>query len=99
MFARTSTWTGSDEALGRWAEQAEIKVRPFIVGLEGNAGAFFFIDRAGGRALTLTLWSTEEAARASDEAADRSRAETVAAAGVELYERGQYEVVAGVEPS
>ena len=97
MFARTSTWTGSAEALGRWAEQAESSVRPFVAALEGNAGAFFFIDRAAGRALTLTLWRTEEAALASDEAAERSRAHTVAATGVELLERSRYEVVTGTE--
>lgn len=97
MFARTSTWTGSVEALERWAEQAESSVRPYVASLDGNAGAFFLIDRAGGRAFTFTLWRTEEAARASDEAAERSRARTVAATGVELVERGQYEVVNGVE--
>jgi heme-degrading monooxygenase HmoA len=97
MFARTSTWTGSAEALERWAEQAE-SVRPFVAGLEGNAGAFFLIDRAAGRALTLTLWGTEEAALASDEAAERSRAQTVAATGVELLERSRYEVVTDVQP-
>jgi hypothetical protein len=95
MFARTSTWTGSAEALERWAEQAE-SVRPFVAGLEGNAGAFFLIDRAAGRA--LTLWGTEEAALASDEAAERSRAQTVAATGVELLERSRYEVVTDVQP-
>ncbi len=99
MFARTSTWTGSVEALERWAEQAETNVRPFVASLDGNAGAFFLIDRAAGRAFTFTLWRTDEAARASDEAAERSRARTVAATGVELVERGRYEVVTGVEAS
>jgi heme-degrading monooxygenase HmoA len=96
MFARTSIWKGSPEALRRWAEQVETGVGPFVSGLPGNAGAFFLVDRAGGQALTLTLWESEEAARASDEAADRSRARTIAATGVELVERGRYEVAASV---
>lgn len=96
MFARTSSWTGSPEALERWAEQVEASVRPFVLGLEGNVGAFFLIDRAGRRALTLTLWESEEAAQASDEAAEQSRARTIDATGVELVERGRYEVAARV---
>ncbi len=36
--------------------------------------------------MTLTLWRTEQAARASDVAAEQSRARTVGATGVELLE-------------
>jgi hypothetical protein len=94
VFARTSTWTGTPEALDKW-DAGVATVKQFVAGLDGNAGAFFLIDRAGGRALTLTLWTTEAAAIASDSLADQSRARTVAATGVELLERGQYEVVDG----
>jgi hypothetical protein len=93
MQARTSTWTGTPEALDKWAEHVTTAVQPMVAGLPGNAGAYFFIDRANRRALTLTLWSTDESARLSDDTADASRARTVAATGVELLERGQYEVV------
>jgi hypothetical protein len=92
MFARTSVWTGTPEALDRWDAGVDT-VRPFVVSLDGNAGAFFFIDRQAGRALTLTLWETEAAALASDALAEQSRARTVAATGVSLLERGRYEVV------
>ena len=56
MFARTSSWTGSPEALKRWGEQVRNGVLPFVQSLEGNVGAFFLLDRTGGKALTLTLW-------------------------------------------
>jgi hypothetical protein len=92
VFARTSVWTGTPEALDKW-DAGVATVRPFVASLDGNAGAFFFIDRAAGRALTLTLWKTEAAAIASDAFADQSRARTVAATGVSLLERGQYEVI------
>jgi hypothetical protein len=97
VLARTSTWTGTPDALDKWAASVETSVRPFVESLDGNAGAFFFVDRDGRRALTLTIWKTEEAAAVSDAAADESRARTVAATGVELLERGQYEVVDGRE--
>ena len=94
MFARTSTWSGDPAALDKWAEQVTSTVAPMVGGLAGNAGAVFLIDRQANQALTLTLWDSEEAALASDQAAERSRASTMAATGVELVDRGRYEVVA-----
>jgi heme-degrading monooxygenase HmoA len=95
MFARTTTWAGSPEALDAWAEHAAATVRGFVEGLPGNAGVHFFLDRQGGAALTLTLWDSDEAARATDAFAEQSRASTVAATGAERVAQGRYEVVAG----
>jgi hypothetical protein len=55
MFARTSIWSGSPEALQKWADNAVSTVKGFVEGLPGNAGAVFLVDRDGGTALTLTL--------------------------------------------
>jgi hypothetical protein len=96
MVARTSTWSGSADALDKWAEQVALQVGPFVAGLPGNAGGVFLLDREGGAALTLTLWHSEEAAEATDKFAEQSRASTVAATGVELVSRGRYEVAAQV---
>jgi heme-degrading monooxygenase HmoA len=96
MYARTSTWTGSPEALEKWAAHVNERVAPMVAGLPGNAGAYCLVDREGGNALTLTLWESKEAARASDQAAERSRASTVAATGIELLARGRFEVVGRV---
>ena len=93
MHARTSIWTGSAEALEKWASHVTTTVAPMVAGVPGNVGAYFFLDRDGGRALTLTLWASDEAARASDQTADKSRASTTTATGVELLERGRYEVI------
>jgi hypothetical protein len=95
MFARTSTWSGSPEALQRWSEHAASTVKGFVQGLPGNAGVVFLIDSPGGTALTLTLWETESAAEATDRFAEQSRATTVAATGAELVAQGRYEVVPG----
>lgn len=94
MVARTSSWSGSPEALDRWQEHVQSTVSGFVSGLPANAGAFFFVDREGGKALTLTLWESESAASETDKFAEQSRARTVEATGVELLERGAYEVVA-----
>src|SRR5579884_2762727 len=82
MYARTSTWAGTPEALEKWAGHVQEKVGPMVAGLSGNAGAYFFIDREGNSALTLTIWESEEAALASDQTAEKSRESTVAATRV-----------------
>jgi len=64
MYARTSSWTGTPEALEKWAEQVAGVVAPMVAGLPGNAGAYFFVDREDGRAVTLTLWESEDTALA-----------------------------------
>jgi hypothetical protein len=92
MFARSSSWTGSPEALQKWEDNAP-QVAAMVAGLAGTAGTLFLVDRAGGTALTVTLWENEEAALVSDQYAESSRAATVTATGVELAERGRYEVV------
>ena len=96
MYARTSTWTGTLEALDNWVRHVSEKVALMVAGLPDNGGAYFFIDRDQGRALTLTLWTSESAALKSDETADKSRESTIAATGVELLERGRFEVVGKV---
>lgn len=94
MVARTSSWKGSPETLERWVAHAERQVKPFVAGLPGNAGAVFLVDREAGIGLTLTLWESEEAAAVTDRNAEQSRASTVEATGIELVERGSWEVVA-----
>lgn len=94
MFARSSTWSGTAQALQKWSTQATDTVKGFVEGLPGNAGVVFLVDHQAGTALTLTLWETEAAAQATDRFAEQSRASTVDATGVELIARGSYEVVA-----
>lgn len=72
------------------------RVAPMVAALPGNAGAYFFVDREEGGALTLTLWESEEAALTSDQAAEKSRVSTVAATGIELLARGRFVVVGQV---
>jgi len=93
MVARTSTWTGTPEALDKWEAHASAQVSGFVRGLPGNAGAIFLVDRDTGTALTLTLWDSEAAAAETDKSADQSRASTIDATGIELLQRGAYDVI------
>jgi hypothetical protein len=99
MVARTSTWAGSPEALEKWVEHVKANVSTFVAGLPGNAGGAFFVEREAGKALTLTLWDSEEAAAQTDRFAEQSRANTTEATGVELIERGAYTVVMQFGPT
>ena len=59
MFARSSSWTGSPQALQTWEDNVD-RVAAMIRGLPGVAGAMFFINRGDGEAMTLTLWKTRK---------------------------------------
>jgi len=96
MFVRTSTWSGSQEALERWTQAVIEKVKPFAQGLPGNVGAYFVIDRESGEAMTITVWETEDAAKATDTAANQSRSRTMEGTGVTLVRKGRYEVVTSI---
>jgi heme-degrading monooxygenase HmoA len=91
--ARTSLWSGSPAELEAWARVARERVKPMAEGLPGNMGAHFLIDHERGRALTLTFWESEEAARATDASADESRKRTMDATGVKLENADKWEVV------
>ena len=94
MFARTSLWSGSPESLQRWAEHATTKVKALVESAPGNAGYVFLVDPASKRGITLTLWESEQAALATDQTAEQSRASTQLATGIQLVERGRWQVLA-----
>jgi len=63
----------------------------------GFKGLIALGDRQSGKALSITLWESEEAMRVSEEAANRLREESAEAGGdtiasVERYEVGLFEV-------
>ncbi len=44
MFARSSTWIGSPEALDTWADHVTSRVLPMVRGLLGVTGVVFLLD-------------------------------------------------------
>lgn len=91
MWARVSSYKGSpeqvDAAVARLPEQA-------LQEMSGFERAYLLIDRGSGRALTITLWESEDALRESEERANQLRSEvaddlgTTEAPVVESYEVG-----------
>ena len=96
MFARIVTYTQADPSPGR-IEQGLRRTREQLPGLrelDGNEGAYFFVDRHSGKAIFISLWESEQAMQRSDELMRPFRAEmsgTFAAnrVDVEYYEVGE----------
>ena len=87
MWARLATYEMGQDQIEeglRGFERAVDQLRD----MEGARGAYLLVDRASGKAATLTLWESEEALRASDEEAARIRREAAGEAerNVERYE-------------
>ncbi len=91
MHARVSTYSFD-------ASRADELVSAFESGLgaiedeEGMEGAYLLVDRASGKALTMTLWASEEALTASAPSADNARSEATTRAGGSIDSVESYEV-------
>jgi heme-degrading monooxygenase HmoA len=94
MHARVTTWKfdASPSRVEEIIRRNRDGVLPAARQLEGFRGFFSLIDEEEGRALTLTLWETEEAERASEEAANRIRAGTVETTGIAMTSAQRYRV-------
>ncbi len=97
MHARVSLLEGPPELIDEGLRQAREVVLPWGRLMEGFGGMIALVDRHSGKTLGITFWESEEAMRASEEAANRLREGSAEAggdtiAGVERYEVGLFEV-------
>ena len=97
MYARISRLAGSPEHIDEGLRQVRDNVLPQIRQHEGFKGMVALADRQTGETMGITFWESEEALKASEEAADRLREDSAEAmsdtiAGVERYEVGFFEV-------
>ncbi len=97
MHARVSIFEGAPDEIDEALRQAREQVLPQAKQMDGFKGLIALGDRQSGKTLGITFWESEEAMRASEEAANRLREESAEAgggtvAGVERYEVGLFEV-------
>jgi heme-degrading monooxygenase HmoA len=97
MHARVSILEGPPAPLDQLLREVREEVLPQAKQMEGFKGMIALGDRHSGKTLGITFWESEEAMRASEEAANRLREESAEAggdtiAGVERYEVGLFEV-------
>ncbi len=92
MFARVSTFRGDpghiDQAINYIQESVLANVSPD----EGLEGFYHLVDRESGKAISITLWESEQAMRATEEEANQSRAEIASAANATVENVETYEV-------
>ena len=92
MFARVSAYRGDPAQIDKGLDHARENILPRVQQIEGFEGVYYLVDRESGKALTITLWESEEAMRASEEAANRLRGETAETVGETVVDVERYEV-------
>jgi heme-degrading monooxygenase HmoA len=97
VYARVSFLEGPPAPMDQLLSEVREEVLPRAKQMDGFKGMIALGDRHSGKTLGITFWESEEAMRASEEAADRLREESAQAgedtiAGVERYEVGLFEV-------
>jgi heme-degrading monooxygenase HmoA len=93
VFARVSTFQGSPEVIDESTRHAREVVLPVAQQMSGFKGLLALADRATGREIAITMWESEEALRASEEAADRIRSEAAGVADQQIVSVERFEIV------
>jgi heme-degrading monooxygenase HmoA len=88
---------GSPAPIDQMLRQVREEVLPRAKQVDGFKGMIALGDRHSGKTLGITFWESEEAMRASEEAANRLREESAEVGGdtivsVERFEVGLFEV-------
>ena len=92
MFARVSTYRGDPGQIDEGLDYARENILPRVQQVDGCEGVYYLVDRQSGKALSITLWESEEAMRASEEEANRLRSESAEAADATVEDVERYEV-------
>jgi heme-degrading monooxygenase HmoA len=88
MHARVSTYTGEADAL---LEGFQAATGP-LESIEGFSKAYFLLDRANNRAMTITIWESEDALLTSAARADELRRGATEPSGGTIDSVDHYEV-------
>jgi heme-degrading monooxygenase HmoA len=77
VFARVSTYRGDPGQVDEGIDYARENILPRVKQVDGCEGVYYLVDRESGKALSITLWESEEAMRGkrggSEPAAQRER--------------------------
>jgi heme-degrading monooxygenase HmoA len=93
MYGRLTTLQGSPDSMDQALAQLREKVMPAAQQMDGFKGMIAFGDRSTGKTLTFTLWETEEAMTASEEAGNRLRQAAAEATSSQVGQVERFEVV------
>ena len=90
MFARVSSYEMQDAA--KLQAGFEGATGP-LEEMDGFAGAYFLMDRDGGKAMSITLWASEDALTAGVEKANELRRDATGEGAGTIESVDHYEVV------
>ncbi len=92
MHARVTTIEGSPDRADAGIDSFRSSALSVVRGLDGFKGALLLVDRNSGKGLAATLWESEAAMRASEEAVTGVRQEASQAMGASQPSVDRYEV-------
>lgn len=97
MHGRVTVVQGEVERLDEWVRYMKEQILPPAQELDGFRGLVAMADRSSGKTLTVSLWESEEALQASEDAVSQLRATAVESLGmgtpiVERYEVSVFEL-------
>jgi serine phosphatase RsbU (regulator of sigma subunit) len=95
VFARITTYYTADTYSPYWeleSRRVRVRVREMLGQMDGYEGAYYFTDRKSGKAITITLWESEEALHRSAEASRPLRNEIAGALAANKVDVEHYEV-------
>ncbi len=92
MYARVSMFRGDPAHIDDGINYIRESVLPSSTPDEGLEGFYHLVDRGSGKAISFTLWESEEAMRATEEEANQLRAGIAQAANATIENVETYEV-------
>jgi serine phosphatase RsbU (regulator of sigma subunit) len=95
VFARITTFYTADPAPSWELEQRHrlmVRGREVLRQMDGYEGLYFFVDRLSGKAISITLWESEEAMHRSEEAVRPLRKEMAGGIAANRIDVEHYEV-------
>ncbi len=92
MYARVTTVQSPPERVDDATRHIRENLLPQLQQQDGFKGFIGLGDRQSGKVLGVVLWESEEALRASDEAASRLRSGAAEATGSSVADVDRYEV-------
>ena len=99
MYARLTTVEAPPDRMDDATRHIQEQVLPQLQQLDGFKGFIALRDRASGRVRGVAFWESEEALRATDEAAARIRGGVTEATGGTIASVENYEVIVLEAPS
>ncbi|MDQ6755089.1 MAG: hypothetical protein M3017_17235 [Actinomycetota bacterium] len=91
MFARVSTYKTGPETKSEAPTEETLKR---VLEIPGCRGIYFLNGKESDKALSITLWDTEETLTASQQAANSIRADTSKEQNIQILEVEEFEVTA-----